>query len=172
MGQLGKNQSEMVESQMKQMQAYDAPRLREELAKAFRVTVEQIVRMAAIIRLLEDRGENLDDIKSSMLGNLRRVAYGQILPDVMVRFQSVPLLLNRVSMLPIPDQQRLLSDEPIKVMILENGKTDHRLVRPLKMSKSEIQQVFAGEHLRDDGEQVSWLRNGNDLLDSPSSRTG
>lgn len=160
--------NELLETAVTALETHDNDRLREELAKAFRVTVEQIVRMAAIIRILETRGENLDDLKFGLLGYLRKVAYGQILPEVVVRLQSAPLLMTRVSQLPIPDQRKVIGGEPFRVVTIEDGITSHRLIEPTKMNSAEIRQVFAKDHIRDDGEQVSWIRSRPSRINRPS----
>lgn len=151
--------NELLETAVSALSELDTEKLRAELAKAFRVTVEQIVRMAAIIRILEDRGDNLDDLKFGLLGYLRKVAYGQVMPEVVVKLQSAPLLMARVASLPIPDQKRVITEDPIKVTVIDDGVTTHRLISPLKMNASEIRQVFARDHIRDESEQISWIRS-------------
>lgn len=151
--------SDLMQAQMESIGGMTTAQLREELAKSLRITVEQLVRMAAIVRLLQDRGDELVDIRLSILNYLRKIAYGQILPELVVKFQSAPLLLNRASQLPLPDQKKLIGDAPVKLVIFENGRTDHRLLDPLKMNAVEIRQVFARDHIRDDAEQVSYLRS-------------
>lgn len=132
--------------------------LKDELKRHWEVGVDRIIRVSAIIRILEDRGEDLSDVRNGMLHYFRKVAFAQLLPAVIEKFVGQPLLLNRAAAMPISDQERLIADSPLKLMSIENGKTDHRMVEPTKLRAAEIRQIFARDHLRDEGEQVSWLR--------------
>lgn len=134
----------------------DIATLRKDLIRTLSVTVEQIVRLAAIVRRLEELGDDLSDVELSLLPQLRKVAYGQLLPDLVLELQGRPSLLRKVSALPLPDQRKIATGVPLKVM---QGDGDHRLVPPLKLTDSEVSQVLGDDHIRDEGEQASWLRD-------------
>jgi hypothetical protein len=134
----------------------DKDELRRLLTQLLGITVENIVKVAAAVRRLEELGDDLSDMEISILPQIRKVAYGQIVPDLLVRFQGYPSLLRKLTALPIPDQKRMAALEPVKV--LESG-GDHRMVPPLRMTNGEINQVFAADHIRDDAEQAAWLRS-------------
>ncbi len=129
--------------------------LRGLLVEAMSVTVEKVVQVAVIVRRLEELGDDLSDIEISILPNIRKVAYGQVAPELIVGLQGRPALLSRAVALPLPDQQSIATGKPLKVY--EAG-GDHRMVPPLKLTNTEVQQVFAKDHLRDAAEQASWLR--------------
>lgn len=151
--------TQQLELEIRSLAALNTAQLREQLAASLQLTAAHIVRLAAIVRLLEDRGEDLSDIRISILGWVRRVAHGQLLPEIMVRFQGSPLLLNRIANLPLPDQRRITDGEPLKIACMEDGTVGHRLVDPLRMSMGEISLVFAKDHIRDETEQLAWMRS-------------
>lgn len=132
----------------------DPSQLIEELVGALEITVEQVVKMAAIIRRLDELGVEIT-IPIGPLPFLRRIAYGQMMPELFVNLQGDTTLLERVSTLPRPDQERVSQNKPFKVMSIDN---DHRMVPPLSMTRQEIKQVFGIGKVRDDAEQVGILR--------------
>lgn len=113
--------------------------------------------MAAIVRELEDRGEDLSQLRLGMTRYLRKIAYGQVSPEVVVRFGEYPLLVDRVAALPTPDQQKLCSGEPVRLMLLTERGTDHRMVDPLALNRHQIAQIFDRDRIRTDAEQVAWI---------------
>jgi hypothetical protein len=134
---------------------------------ALALTAEALVEMACIVRVLEERGENLQELKLGIVVILRKIAYGQVLPELVAKYSTNPNLIRYATALPIPDQQRIVEGTTIRVMILApDGTTDARHIEPHKLSPREIQQVFAADHIRDDGEQVSYLRS----LAAPTKR--
>lgn len=147
----------MFESHVAELSELDLSQLRDEFAKAMIVTVGGVIRLAAIVRVLEDRGEDVSDIQFGHM--LRRVACGQVLPELVVKLQWQPRLLNKVAMLPIADQRTVAEDRPIKVATVENGARTHRMVRLMQMSPDEVRRVFAKDHIRDVGEQVSMMES-------------
>lgn len=109
---------------------------------------------------LEERGEDLSALHTGMIGYLRRIAAGQLLPEVVVRFAEAPLVLQKIATLPLPDQQKLVNGEPVKVMIFaDEGRPDFRMLDPLKMTASQVHQAFASGKLRDDAEQIYYLES-------------
>lgn len=133
-----------------------------ELTVQLRHTAEAMMRLAWIVRILEDRGEDLSGLRLPLINHLRRIAYGQVLPELVVRFAAQPALLTRVSMLPMPDQQRLASGESVRLVVFREAPdgrrvTDHRLVDPSKLTQDQIWQVFGQDRIRSESEQVLYL---------------
>jgi hypothetical protein len=134
--------------------------LKDELARHLAGTVENIRHMAFIVRRLEELGVDLSDIRSPWLDDLRRVAYGQLLPGVVVAGTTNRRLLQAARALPLPDQQRIANDEPIPVMVLREGiGPEPRLVPPSRMDAWQIKQVFGPGKIRSEVEQVNFLDN-------------
>lgn len=124
------------------------------LKKELAITVERVIRIAAIVRVLESRGFDFDDLKLSMVSYLRRVASGHTLPEVVVNYQDRPLLLAKVALLAIEDQTRLLSDAKIDVL-----RKDGTVVKKgaVALNGAEQHQVFNRGRIRSVIEQREWL---------------
>jgi hypothetical protein len=147
-----------VESQAKELDTLSTQELKDAFLESMRVAGTHLIRMAAIVRLLEKRGEDLSDLRYGLLGYIRKIACGQLLPEVVVKFQGAPLLLNRISSLPIPDQEKVVKTETFRVVRILNGDIDVRTVPPMLLSRDEVAQVFAADHIRDEIEQQVYLR--------------
>lgn len=115
----------------------------------------------AIIRRMEELGYQFseeDEKRLPLLQLLRLVASGQVLLSLVVRyFTSHARLFGIARWLPVHDQERIVGDEPLRLM-LESG--DHRLVRPSEMCPAELDQAFDRREpkIRTDGEQLAWMR--------------
>lgn len=135
--------------------AMSTAKLRAELSRVLDLTAKNLMRLALIVRALEERGEDLSDLRLGLLTYLRQIAYGQVLPEVVVRFAESPLLVRAIAALPGPDQRRLASGEPVPLVVArgEHGH-DIRMADPLKMTGEQIRQVFGKGRLRDEAEQV------------------
>jgi hypothetical protein len=154
----------------REIAALSTEELRAELAQGLRLTAQYLLRLALIVRTLEERGEDLSELRVGLIGYLRKIAYGQVLPEVVVRFAEYPLLIRRISALPLPEQQRLAEGEPIKVFLRrDDGEIDHRLADPLKLTSGQVIQVFAADHVRDQQEQLLLLE---DRRNRPAKKQG
>jgi len=133
----------------------DGKWLVEQLRRSLEISVEHIVRTAAIVRRLEELGIEVT-IKIAALPFLRKIAHGNMIPELYVALEGDNLLLEKAASLPTPDQEKISRNDPLKVMEI-NGES--RLVPPLSMTRQEIHQVFANGRLRDEAEQVGYLRD-------------
>lgn len=141
------------------LEALDNQSLKAELANALSMTAANLLRLATIVRILEDRGEDLTELRIGMLGYLRRIACGQILPEVVVRFGEFPSLVQRVGNLPLGEQKQLASGEPVKLIVYRDTGVEHRLLDPLKLTGPQVVQVFARDHIRDESEQIAIIES-------------
>ncbi|MBU6428711.1 MAG: hypothetical protein KGR26_06875 [Cyanobacteria bacterium REEB65] len=149
-----------LESQRSELASLSTDRLREELLHALQWTSEGLVRIALIVRTLEERGEDLSGMRVSLLPYLRQIAYGQILPEVIVRFGESPLLVRHVSHLPLPDQARLAAGESVPMAIRrDDGTIDQRQVDPLYLRREQVALVFARDRVRPLEEQIILLES-------------
>jgi hypothetical protein len=139
--------------------ALSTEELRAELSRSLEVTAAQLVHLAAIVAELERRGENLSDLRLGLLGYLRRINAGQVLPELVVRFQGRPAALQTASLLPIGDQQRLVASEPLELVVPgSSGQTwDTRLVDPLWLDTHQFRQLAGPAGLRSVPEQIVLL---------------
>ena len=133
----------------------DVAWLNQRLISAVATTVEGLMTLSWTARRLQELGEDLADYNFSIPPIYLKIAYGQVRADLVVRLLGQPKLLERAAALPLPDQERVARDEPLKVM--EPG-GDHRLIPASKLTRREIRLVFARDKIRDEAEQASWLR--------------
>lgn len=145
----------LPESELARMAGMDTAELKLELTASLNLTASHLMRLAIIVRTLEERGEDLSDLRIGLLNYLRRIAYGQVLPEIIVRFAEYPSLVQRISHLPIPEQQRLSQGDPVAVA---EGDGDHRLIDPLLLTSEQVRLVFAKDRLRAVPEQAAMLR--------------
>lgn len=144
-------------SEIESLTTLDTAALKRELVLTASAAAGQVLRMAAIVRLLEERGEDLSEVKVGMIRYLRRIAYGQVLPEIVTTFSDYPLLLNRLTSLPLPDQDRIARGESVEVMISTDNGPDVRLIAPINLTAEQVYQVFGDGRVRSDSEQVAYL---------------
>lgn len=148
--------------------------LKERLTSLLARTADDLREMASIVGELESRGEDLSALRLGIVDHLRRIAAGQLLPEVVVRFSGFPALLRIAIHLPLPDQRKLADGEPLDVAVWRDGSVDWRRVDPLGMTRDQLQLVFAGDRIRTQSEQISVLesqaRKPQDEKHQPSRR--
>lgn len=144
------------------LEARSTEDLKQILTEQLRLTAEHLHRLAMVVKILEERGEDLSSYRmGGLLNYLRLIAGGQVLPEVVVRFSGAPLLISKISSLPEPDQRRLASGEPVKLVVLDasgSGFT-HRQIDPQRLTRDQIVQVFGRAHIRPESEQIAMLED-------------
>lgn len=138
----------------------DKKQLRELLTRSMGITLNALIESAAIIKRLEELGDDLSDLRDSCIPNLRKIACGQLHPEVYRRLFGRPSILNRVASLPIPDQEMIAKGKPIEVSVVHpDGRMDSTaLTLAEDMEPLTAQQVFAPGKIRNQVEQIAWLR--------------
>lgn len=133
--------------------------LRDRLASQLQLTADHMLRTAMIVRELEERGEDLSDLKLGLLPYLRRIAHGQVVPELVVRYAGFPALIQRLANFPLPEQRRIAAGEPIELLVFRGDETDTRMVDPLHLTRDQLYQVFAANHVRTAPEQAAFLED-------------
>ena len=146
-----------LESQLKAMSETE---LRSYLAQRLRFTADNLMEMALVIRELDQRGIDMTDLRFSLLVYLRRIAYGQTLPEVVALLAGRRDLLQRVALLPLPEQHRCLDEKGLTVVTGEvaNGQFDARRRQLLDLEPWEVRQVFGPNGLRNELQQAAWVK--------------
>jgi hypothetical protein len=126
-----------------------------QLSEALAITTRHVIKVAALVRRLEECGVEIN-IEFSLIPLLRKVAYGQVIPELVVTLQGAEPLLKKAAALPITEQAKIAENSPLKVM--QTG-GEYRTVPPLSMTRREIRQVFGDGRLRTDTEQIGWLND-------------
>ncbi len=133
--------------------------LKQALATHMQLTVEHFTRIAHIVRELEDRGEDLESLKLSLLNYFRKIAAGQLSAHAVVRFAQRNDLLSRVAQLPLPDQDFLAAGGPVSLVVRQDGTMTTRLLDPLNLDRTQIFQVFGKGEIRSESQQVAFLES-------------
>lgn len=149
--------AELIPAQASELAIAPTEELKSRLTSLLARTAEDLSSMAAIVGELERRGEDLSTLKLGIVHYLRRIAAGQLLPEIVVQYSGYPLMLRQATVLPIEDQRRLISGEPLPVAVWRGNNIEWRRVDPLALTRDHVTQIFAGDHLRTDAEQVSYL---------------
>jgi hypothetical protein len=141
-----------------QLRSMTDEQLLEELKTGMRVNADNLLRMALVVKELESRGADLSGVKLGLLHHLRRIACGQMLPEVVTQFAWSPALIARIGSLPLSEQRKLVDGDRVKMLTYgPDGSMTHRLADPVAMTPDQVNQVFARDHIRDDSEQALWL---------------
>ncbi len=136
--------------------AMEVPELKQMLADGLGMTATSLLRNACLVQVLEEKKEDLSALRigRDLLNHLKKIAFGQMLPEVLVHFASKPNLVTAVGNLPLDAQRRLVSGEPVELIVLgDDGKRTSRMADPLKMTQRQVKQVFSREGVRDSASQ-------------------
>ena len=139
------------------LEKLDTDQLLKEYEQEKATTLKHVVRLAAIVLLLEERECDLSGVSIPGLDYVRKVAYGQLRPEVYARYAAHPRALRKIAALPIPDQRRMANDEPLKVVVIRPSGPTHRMVPVNKMTNEQLNQTIAAGHIRDEVEQIGYL---------------
>lgn len=153
--------------------ALSVEQLRDELVRELGFTAVSLRRQAALVQELENRGDDLSYLKTNYVHHLRRIACGQLLPEVLIHFGGRPGLVSVIGSLPINDQRHIVDGGAVKVMMMADDGPTHKMLLPAKMTHIQMRQVFAKDHIRDDAEQVAILDSERKIAKAPlPSRIG
>lgn len=155
---LGSEPVDPVKTQYDLMSRFSTKRIYQELSKAVGVTVDGLLRMATAVRILEDRGEDLNRLRLGLIDYLRLIGHGHVLAEAVVRFIDRPLLIRKVATLPRPDQVLLARGGLVVVVREEDGCYVSHEVDPITLTGREIYQVFANRRFRSPEEQEAFLK--------------
>lgn len=158
--------TDALEAKRAELHQMTTDELRDQLATQIQLTADHLLATALIIRELEERGEDLSDLKLGLLPYLRRIAHGQVVPELVVRYAGFPALINRLASFPLPEQRRIAAGEPVDLLVLRGEGSDTRRVDPLHLTRDQLYQVFATDHIRTAAEQAAMLE---DLRNRPKA---
>lgn len=97
--------------------------LKKLLSDLLGLTADNLLRLAVVVNILEERGEDMSALKGGFLDILRKIASGQLLPDLVVLFAGEPAKIVRASKMPIPEQRKILNG---KTTIPDKKPNQHR----------------------------------------------
>jgi hypothetical protein len=69
--------------------------------------VEKLIQVASVVYELERRGKDLSSLKIGLIPYLRKIAKGELLPELVVKYSGEPRSLQKVAKLPVTVQQEI-----------------------------------------------------------------
>lgn len=128
----------------------------EMLLKKLSLTAESFAECAVLVRLAEERGIDMRPAVNGTLPILRKMAYGQVVPELVVYCQANANLFQRAAQLAIPDQRQLVQSWGLEFADGEDG-SDCRMVDPRTATNQQLKQLFDHDRIRPLHEQRRWL---------------
>lgn len=132
--------------------------LKREFARALTVTADYLVYMSAIWQELNNRGEDLSDLKSGLMEYVPLIASRQLDARLVVSYAGQKTLLSVLSRLPIEQQHSIAETGTVERVLLDDD--DQRVVEIVNLSSiktSEITQIFADDYVRSVDDQHKLL---------------
>lgn len=123
------------------------------------LTAASLRSASQVVKVLDSRGTDLSEFNQTMLGYLRRISAGQLSTELLVGWRDTAVY-GRARRLPLPLQEAVVSNAPIRVVTLKDGgKAEEWLCEPRNMTTAIAKQVFAADHIRSESEQIAYIRS-------------
>ena len=137
----------------------DNERLREVIRESLVGAVKNMVRAAQAAAELWRRGDKMEWLAPSIRHKLLLIASGNLLPEVLTRFDGAQNgTFLQIAKLPTEQQRTLASGERIEVSVQTSpGHYETRMMAPEEMPSSLVRQVFANGRIRTVSEQNTYL---------------
>jgi hypothetical protein len=145
-----------------------------EIKRRFGATADNFRHIAYSIRVLDNRGQSAvlsSLIPASMLSPLRRIAYGHMHPKLLEFVIFKRASMQHIQHIPIEEQSRVATDEPIVVVQKTGNVMTSEMKRPSEMARREFRQVFGGGSIRDESAQREWLAGSSSESANGAKRT-
>lgn len=122
---------------------------------------KEIEQLAAIVRALDKKGEDLRWIPLNLRKALLNIANGKISPKAFDVFKVLPVS-KWIYNLPIKTQERLATGaKKIEVYEEKEGKSVIKAYDPVSFPTYKSKQVFSEDGIRNINEQKEWLDKNN-----------
>lgn len=132
--------------------------LKAELARGLEITTRHLRYLASVWRELEDRGEDLSDIRHGLLAYLPMIANETVEPQIIVSYAGQKKLLSTLAAMPVDVQRNIVKTGYIQVAADDCGSVEVP-VNSLKVSDmNKIFDVKSGR-VRTPDEQVAFIKN-------------
>ena len=135
-------------------QESDTNALLSKLQHYLSISVHSVRMVAAIIKRLEELGTDVIGLEIPNLSYFRKIAYGQLSPELFVSMAERPGFIKKLQALPLPDQEKIAHDTKQKVL-LSGG--DHLMVAVKDMTKDQFDQVFSTNGVRSESQQAACI---------------
>jgi hypothetical protein len=131
--------------------------LRAELAQSLGLTARHLLHLAAVWKELENRGEDLSDLRSGIGAYLPAIAAGTVLPETVVRYAGQPTLLRAVAALTPHEQHRLAEGGTVPLVVASGSGYTPRMLPAHALTAPQVRQVFGDRSIRNEAEQIALL---------------
>ncbi len=132
--------------------------LRAELAQSLTMSARHLAYLAMIWRELENRGEDLSDLRTGLAIYLPQIAAGHLEAEAVIRYAGHPMLLRNIATLPIEQQRRLLAGESVPVLTVGPGGEYEQATLPAHtLTPVQARMVFGAGKIRSVSEQQAIL---------------
>lgn len=154
-----------------QIQAASIADLKAELSRTLKVTNEYLVYMALIWNELNNRGEDLSELKSGLFQYIPMIATNQLDASLVVEFAGNKTLLSALSRIDIEKQKEIAVSK--KIPFVRLGESNEKIETELNLTTArprEIYQVLGGDTgLRDADQQYLYLKAKNKVQRKPKN---
>lgn len=154
-----------------QIQAASIADLKAELSRTLKVTSEYLVYMALIWNELNNRGEDLSELKSGLFQYIPMIATNQLDASLVVEFAGNKTLLSALSRIDIEKQKEIAVSK--KIPFVRLGESNEKIETELNLTTArprEIYQALGGDTgLRDADQQYLYLKAKNKVQRKPKN---
>lgn len=132
--------------------------LKHELGRSLEMTAKHITYLAMIWKELEDRGEDLSDLRHGLAAYLPLIARSKLDASLVIQYAGQKTLLGALSQLPIEEQRQVSESGYVTLVALDDNGQRQELQKPLsKLSAGEVHQVFSDTGIRSSDDQLRLL---------------
>lgn len=151
-----------------------ADELMAEVRRYLTMSLEGLLGAATCVRLLMKQGADLSDLRDApLMAHVLKIAYGQMLPGIVLRFAHKPKLISLIGALPIPQQEELARGDGVLVAELSpDGSINHRMLPPADLSREQLSLVFGRDGLRSESAQEVILKQRRDAAPETTVHVG
>lgn len=160
------NQLEKIQAEMTYLETMTIEELKREFSILMGRTIENIVRLAMIVKVLDKKDPSWAEGKSeNLLKNLRAVANGKVIPELFVEFANQPQLFSRLSTYPIDEQKRLVDNGKIPVAKEVDGEIEVQEIAAREITDPEVRwRVFGKNGIATPKQQVEKIKTKQPLI--------
>lgn len=126
--------------------------LRRELARGLTLVAEQLYRLGLVWVELEQRGEDLSDLRAGLNWTLPLIGSGLLAAEAVIAFAGRRSILREFEGMPLDQQRRLAAGEPVAV-VTPDGPHETELVPVRAIPAARLRTVFAEGKVLPPGEQ-------------------
>lgn len=150
--------NEIKSQSIMQIEAASTNELKQQLTQGLSISARQLSYLAQIWRELENRGEDLSDLKSGLATYLPLIAEGKLAPEIVVKFAGQKTLISYAISLPLTEQRHLAENPVIPVVTIDHDQNKTVKEQPINtFSPAALRQVIGHGRIRTEDEQYRAL---------------